>query len=187
MLCIPCDSSVCTCTVRRVPHQHNHVVAGEPPRAAVPSSSCCGGGDHLGLTTQRCTRASHSQVSAPLASRPCPARHACARARAHACEPSAYRGHPHMMLSVFRTLAQAQYTVQPAQGGGRGKSTSRAAPGLQGRRRDTNIQRAARVTTSLGSSGGVETPSSKVRYATPSRAAANPNPNPNPNPNRYFA
>ena len=152
MLCTPCDSSVCTCTVRLVLHQHNHVVAGEPPQAAVSSSTCCGGGDNLGLTTQRCTRASHSQVSAPLASRPCPARHACARARAHACEPSAYRGHPYTILSSFRTLAQVQHAIQPAQSGGRSKSASQAAPGLQGRRRDINIQRAARVTTSRGSS-----------------------------------
>ena len=79
-----------------------------------------------------------------------------------------------MMLSVFRTLAQAQYAVQPAQGGGRGKSTLRAAPGLQGRRRDTNIQRAARVTTSRGSSGGVETPSFKVRHNDPLNAMLYP-------------
>ena len=46
---------------------------------------------------------------------------------------------------------------------------SRAAPGLQGRRRDISIQRAMRVTTSIWSSGGVETPSFKVRHDTPAR------------------
>ena len=42
MLCTPCNSSACTCTVRRVARQHNHVVAGELSayRERLPHHQC---------------------------------------------------------------------------------------------------------------------------------------------------
>ena len=95
MLCTPCNSSACTCTVRRVARQHNHVVAGELSRAAASSSMCCGGGGHPGLATQRCACASHSEVSAPLSSRPRALldRHVREHARTPVLEP-----HIHVIL-----------------------------------------------------------------------------------------
>ena len=48
-----------------------------------------------------------------------------ARARAHARACTAYPGHPHRILSVLYTLAQAQHAIQPAQGGGLGRAVPR--------------------------------------------------------------
>ena len=98
-------------------------VAGEPLRRARSSSARRCGGRPSALASQRCARVSLSTMSRPLASRPRPARHACARARAHDHAHTAYPRYPRRPLSLFPTPAQAQHATQPAQGGGGGRDS----------------------------------------------------------------